>query len=63
MVNLLNESLAATFAALADPTRQAILERLTQGEASVTKLARPFAVSLPAISKQLRVLDRAGANV
>jgi len=63
MVNLLNESLAATFAALADPTRQAILERLTQGEASVTKLARPFAVSLPAISKQLRMLDQAGTNV
>ena len=63
MVNLLDESLAATFAALPAPTRRAILERLTLGDASVTKLARPFAVSLPAISKQLRVLDRAGANV
>ena len=63
MVNLLDESLAATFAALAGPTRRAILERLTQGDASVTELARTFAVSLPAISKQLHVLDRAGTNV
>jgi DNA-binding transcriptional ArsR family regulator len=53
-------SLDATFAALADPTRRAILTRLTRGEASVTELARPFAMSQPAISKHLRVLERAG---
>jgi DNA-binding transcriptional ArsR family regulator len=52
--------LDATFAALADPTRRAILARLTKGEASVTELAEPFAVSQPAISKHLRVLERAG---
>ena len=52
--------LDATFAALADPTRRAILARLAQGEASVTDLARPFAMSQPAISKHLRVLERAG---
>ena len=52
--------LDATFAALADPTRRAILERLAAGEASVTELARPFAMSQPAISKHLRVLERAG---
>jgi DNA-binding transcriptional ArsR family regulator len=52
--------LDATFAALADPTRRAILARLTAGEASVTELARPFAMSQPAISKHLRVLERAG---
>jgi DNA-binding transcriptional ArsR family regulator len=49
-----------TFAALADPTRRAILERLGDGEASVTELAEPFAVTLPAISKHLKVLERAG---
>ncbi len=63
MVNCLADPLAATFAALADPTRRAIIERLAQGEASVNELARPFAVSLPAISKQLRVLERAGLLV
>jgi DNA-binding transcriptional ArsR family regulator len=52
--------LDATFAALADPTRRAILARLCQGEASVTELAAPFAMSQPAISKHLRVLERAG---
>ena len=52
--------LDATFAALADPTRRAILARLASGEASVTELARPFAMSQPAISKHLRVLERAG---
>ncbi len=52
--------LDATFAALADPTRRAILARLAAGEASVTELARPFAVSQPAISKHLKVLERAG---
>ena len=52
--------LNATFAALADPTRRAILAHLASGEASVTDLARPFAISQPAISKHLRVLERAG---
>jgi DNA-binding transcriptional ArsR family regulator len=52
--------LDATFAALADPTRRAILARLAGGEASVAELARPFAMSQPAISKHLRVLERAG---
>jgi DNA-binding transcriptional ArsR family regulator len=52
--------LDATFAALADPTRRAILARLTQGEASVTELADPFAMSQPAVSKHLKVLERAG---
>src|SRR2546426_1481626 len=54
------DRLDATFAALADPTRRAILARLTSGEASVTELAAPFAMSQPAISKHLRVLERAG---
>ncbi len=49
-----------TFAALADPTRRAILARLAAGETSVTELAEPFAMSLPAISKHLKVLERAG---
>jgi DNA-binding transcriptional ArsR family regulator len=53
-------ALDATFAALADPTRRAILARLAGGEASVTELARPFAMSQPAISKHLKVLERAG---
>jgi DNA-binding transcriptional ArsR family regulator len=52
--------LNATFAALADPTRRAILNRLARGEASVMQLARPFAMSQPAISKHLKVLERAG---
>jgi DNA-binding transcriptional ArsR family regulator len=52
--------LDATFAALADPTRRAILARLAKGEASVAELAEPFAVSQPAISKHLKVLERAG---
>ena len=52
--------LDATFAALADPTRRAILARLASGEASVTELARPFAMSQPAISKHLKVLEQAG---
>jgi DNA-binding transcriptional ArsR family regulator len=60
MVNYVSDSLGLTFAALADPTRRAILERLAHGEASVTELAEPFQVSLPAISKQLRVLEQAG---
>ena len=54
------DHLDTTFAALADPTRRAILARLASGEASVTELAEPFAMSLPAISKHLKVLERAG---
>ncbi len=54
------ERLDVTFAALADPTRRAILARLASGEASVTELAEPFAMSQPAISKHLKVLERAG---
>ena len=57
---MVNDTLSMTFAALADPTRRAILARLTTGEASVTELAEPFAMSLPAISKHLKVLERAG---
>jgi DNA-binding transcriptional ArsR family regulator len=53
-------NLDATFAALADPTRRAILARLATGEASVTELAKPFAMTQPAISKHLKVLERAG---
>ncbi len=52
--------LDATFAALADPTRRAILARLASGQASVTELAKPFAMTQPAISKHLKVLERAG---
>jgi DNA-binding transcriptional ArsR family regulator len=55
-----SQRLDATFAALADPTRRAILARLVSGEASVTDLAKPFAMSQPAISKHLKVLERAG---
>src|SRR6266581_4868693 len=55
-----NDNLSATFAALADPTRRAILARLAQGEASVTELAKPFDLSLPGVSKHLKVLQRAG---
>lgn len=55
-----SDHLSATFAALADPTRRAILKRLSRGECSVTELAEPFDVSLPAISKHLKVLERAG---
>jgi DNA-binding transcriptional ArsR family regulator len=54
------DSLSMTLAALADPTRRAILARLTSGEASVTDLASPFDMSMPAISKHLKVLERAG---
>jgi DNA-binding transcriptional ArsR family regulator len=54
------ERLDRTFAALADPTRRAILKRLASGEASVTELAEPFDISLPAVSKHLKVLERAG---
>jgi DNA-binding transcriptional ArsR family regulator len=55
-----SDSLSETFAALADPTRRAILARLASGEASVTELAEPFEMSMPAISKHLKVLERAG---
>jgi len=54
------DQLSATFAALADPTRRAILARLSHGEASVTELAKPFDLSLPGISKHLKVLQRVG---
>ncbi len=54
------DHLSVTFAALADPTRRAILARLAQGEASVTELAKPFDLSLPGVSKHLKVLQRAG---
>lgn len=55
-----NDHLTVVFAALADPTRRAILERLAEGEVSVNDLAAPFAISLPAISRHLKVLERAG---
>jgi DNA-binding transcriptional ArsR family regulator len=54
------DQLSSTFAALADPTRRAILARLATGECSVTELAEPFEMSMPAVSKHLRVLERAG---
>jgi DNA-binding transcriptional ArsR family regulator len=57
---MLADHLSATFSALADPTRRAILARLIAGEASVNELAEPFAMSLPAISRHLKVLERAG---
>ena len=60
MVKYSVQSLDSVFSALADPTRRAILQRLSRGESSVTDLARPFDVSLPAISKHIRVLERAG---
>src|SRR6266487_6733225 len=59
MVNDSAEQLTTVFLALADPTRRAILARLAQGEASGTELARPFSISVPAISKHLRVLENA----
>ena len=55
-----SERLDATFLALADPTRRAILDRLARGEASVSELAEPFEISQPAISKHLKILERAG---
>ena len=63
MVKYQTETLDLTFAALADPTRRSILTRLSAGDSSVMALAAPFDVSLPAISKQLRVLERAGLLV
>jgi DNA-binding transcriptional ArsR family regulator len=56
----LDDHLSATFAALADPTRRAILARLARGESTVTELAAPFEMSLPAVTKHLKVLERAG---
>ncbi len=56
----MGDSISSTFAALADPTRRAILARLALGETSVTELAEPFEMSMPAVSKHLRVLERAG---
>ena len=55
-----HDRLSATFAALSDPTRRAILARLGRGESSVLELARPFAMSLPAVSKHLKVLEKSG---
>jgi DNA-binding transcriptional ArsR family regulator len=60
MDHAISDRLDATFLALADPTRRAILARLARGEASVTELAEPFAISQPAISKHLKILERAG---
>lgn len=54
------DSLSTTFSAIADPTRRAILERLAQGEATVNEIAEPFAISLPAVSRHLGVLESAG---
>jgi DNA-binding transcriptional ArsR family regulator len=56
----MHDELSSTFAALADPTRRAILTRLALGETSVTELAKPFEMSMPAVSKHLKVLERAG---
>ena len=63
MVNNMTDQLSSTFAALADPTRRAILARLALGETSVTALAAPFEMSMPAVSKHLKVLERAGLIV
>jgi DNA-binding transcriptional ArsR family regulator len=60
MATMPTDRLSNTFAALSDPTRRAILARLALGETSVSKLAEPFAMSLPAVSKHLKVLERAG---
>jgi DNA-binding transcriptional ArsR family regulator len=60
MTTLTEDPLSTTFAALADPTRRAILERLSQGESSVGELAAPFEISLPAVSRHLKVLEHAG---
>ena len=60
MAKLMSDPLNATFAALSDPTRRAILARLAQGETSVKELAHPFSISPPSITKHLKVLERAG---
>lgn len=59
-LNAATDQLSATFAALADPTRRAILARLSLGETSVTELAQPFQMTMPAVTKHLKVLERAG---
>ena len=59
-LNAVTDPLSSTFAALADPTRRAILARLTLGETSVTELAQPFQMTMPAVTKHLKVLERAG---
>jgi DNA-binding transcriptional ArsR family regulator len=60
MANNMDDQITSTFAALADPTRRAILARLSLGETSVTELAAPFEMSMPAVSRHLKVLERAG---
>lgn len=60
IIQTVNDSLTRVFAALADPTRRAMLERLAKGPATVKELAEPFSISLPAISKHLKVLEHAG---
>jgi DNA-binding transcriptional ArsR family regulator len=60
MTTLADDTLSAAFAALADPTRRAMVSRLARGDATVTELAAPFAMSLPGISKHLKVLERSG---
>lgn len=60
MLNMNSSALSKTFSALADPTRLAILARLAEGDATVNELAKPFTVSLPAISRHLKVLEKAG---
>ncbi|HEY6692027.1 MAG TPA: metalloregulator ArsR/SmtB family transcription factor [Solirubrobacteraceae bacterium] len=60
MINQVDDQLSTTFAALADPTRRAILARLARGEATVNELAEPFPISTQAVSKHLKVLERAG---
>ncbi len=59
-IDALNDTLSAVFSALSDPTRRAMLARLSQGEASVNELAAPFKMSLPAVSKHIKVLEKAG---
>ncbi|HEY1366624.1 MAG TPA: metalloregulator ArsR/SmtB family transcription factor [Gaiellaceae bacterium] len=63
MAKLKSDPLSATFAALADPTRRAILARLAEGEATVNELAAPHAMTLPSVSRHLKVLERAGLVV
>jgi DNA-binding transcriptional ArsR family regulator len=60
MLSMTTDPLGLTFSALADPTRRAIVARLAQGEATVSQLAEPFDMSIPAVSKHLKVLERAG---
>jgi DNA-binding transcriptional ArsR family regulator len=60
LINQSDDQLTTTFAALADPTRRAILERLAEGEATVNELAEPFPITVQAVSKHLKVLERAG---